>query len=233
LAGDTLNFFRLDERHVALYVLDVSGHGVAASLLAVTLSHLLSPRRDSGSVIFRENEPGAGVIRPAEVARLLSRRFRLEPASDQYFTIAYGVLALETGQLSYVCAGHPGPVFLPAGQAPRQLECPGLPIGVGDAAYQEHELHLNAGDRVYFFSDGFLEARNSDREPFGKSRLKDVIASYRRMPLQEGVGRMWGEVEEWGGHAPLQDDVSLLAVEFIGAPVGRPSRSSPRKPAQV
>ena len=122
LAGDYLSVFRLDDQHVGLCVLDVAGHGVAAALLSVTLSQLLT-RVASG--------PELVAVPPAEVVARLSRELSPEATAGYSFSLLYGVLALSTGDCRLVSAGHPGPVYLTDGQPPNKLEVTGFPVGVG------------------------------------------------------------------------------------------------------
>src|SRR5207244_12151994 len=70
LAGDLLNIFLLDDQRVGLYLLDVSGHGVAASLLSVTASHFLTPHGDA-SLLSLANVAGSprGLARQGECVR--------------------------------------------------------------------------------------------------------------------------------------------------------------------
>src|SRR4051794_4845203 len=102
LAGDYLNVFRLGDRHAGLCVLDVSGHGVAAALLSVTLSQFLT----------RAAGPGSAAVPPAEVAARLARELAPEATAGYTLSLLYGVLALDTGEFRFVSAGHPGPVHL-------------------------------------------------------------------------------------------------------------------------
>jgi sigma-B regulation protein RsbU (phosphoserine phosphatase) len=224
LAGDMLNVFPLDGDHLGLYVLDVSGHGVAAALLSVTLSHLLAPRLDPSSLLTQ----GERLVSPAKVAERLNARFPWDPATEQYFTLVYGILNRKTGRLRYVSAGHPGPVLVPRGGPPRLVERPSLPIGVGDGNYDEHTLTLGRGDRLYLYTDGVIEALNSERAVFGKQRLLEAVDGLRAAPLQDGLEALWGDVEQWSGDGRRRDDVSILAVELVESPARKGGPASPR-----
>jgi sigma-B regulation protein RsbU (phosphoserine phosphatase) len=233
LAGDGLNVVPLGGGEVGLYVLDVSGHGVASALLSVTLSRLLSPPSDPSSILIRDGDGGgrSDVTPPAEVAARLNRLFSFDPATEQFATMVYGVLNAVTGDFRYISAGHPGPVHLPSGADPVILESQGYPIGLAADAYEERSAHLGAGDRLYLYSDGVPEAMDPAGRQFGDARLLDAIGRGRFELLREAVGILLGDVARWHGSERAQDDVSILAVEVSAASgLGKPgigSRGSP------
>jgi sigma-B regulation protein RsbU (phosphoserine phosphatase) len=221
LAGDGLNIVALDERQVGLYVLDVSGHGVAAALLSVTLSRMMSSPHDPSSVLVRVSNGGDAVglggppvlLHPCEVANELTRRFPFDPATGQYFTILYGLFDVVTGRFEYVSAGHPGLVHVPATGTPTIINVPGYPIGLAASAYESHALDLAPGDRLYLYSDGLTEAMNPAGTMYGAERLLGGLARGRSVPLSRSLSDLLAEVRSWSG-TPLRDDISLLAVEF-------------------
>jgi len=215
LAGDGLNIIPLGDGRVGLYVLDVSGHGVASALLSVTMSRALSPPSDPSSILVRERSvPDAPVITPpAEVADRLNRLFPFDVATEQFATLIYGILNVGTGEFRYVSAGHPGPVHLASGADPMILESEGFPIGLADDAYLERSVFLGKGDRLYLYSDGIPEAMDPTENQFGDARVLEVIAQGRTKPLQESVANLTAEVSRWHGSRRLQDDISILAIE--------------------
>jgi sigma-B regulation protein RsbU (phosphoserine phosphatase) len=220
LAGDTLNVVSLDDRHVGVFVVDVSGHGVPAALLSVTVSRLLS-RLTEASPLVRpgvEGSPDVEIVPPAEVARALAQRFPFDAETRQYFTCVYGVLDSVTGVFRYVCAGHPGPVHLPHDGVPTSFRHPGRPIGLvpahlGTNGYEEHALTLRPGDRLYLFTDGVTEAADPGDEQFGPERMQQVLAAHRASALEASVDALACEVENWCGAAGVADDISILAIE--------------------
>jgi sigma-B regulation protein RsbU (phosphoserine phosphatase) len=232
LAGDGLNVVPLGGGQVGLYVLDVSGHGVAAALLSVTLSRLLSPPADPSSVLVRDRADGDrfAVTPPAEVADRLNRLFPYDAATEQFATLIYGVLDVATGQFRYVSAGHPGPLHLPAEGPPVLLDSPGFPIGLAGEPYGGRCVRLAAGDRLYLYSDGLPDAMNSEGRRFGDARLMEAVGRGRAVPLRDGVAALLSEITRWQGDEKAHDDISILAVE-VGA-VPNPDEPPPARRPQ-
>jgi sigma-B regulation protein RsbU (phosphoserine phosphatase) len=134
LGGDILNVLPLDGRNVAMYLLDVAGHGVPAALLSVTLSRVLTTRDPGSSILVTQGE-GADihvVTPPHEVAERLNRQFPMEAQGGRFFTMAYAVLDTEARLLRYANAGHPPPILVRQDCSPQRLSGCGLPIGVLD-----------------------------------------------------------------------------------------------------
>jgi len=215
LAGDSINVFRLDDDHVGMYLLDVSGHGVRAALLSVAITRLLLPLPQRESLVQRIN--GSGVLEPtppSAVAEELNRRFQLDPQTYQFFTIFYGVLNTHTRELRYICAGQAGPVHVPSRGGPVELNNPSIAIGlVPDPGYGDSVLQLDAHDRVYVYSDGLDESRNERQELFGARRVSSALYEARDAELEESLRRAFQAAETWSNH-PLDDDVSAVALEI-------------------
>ncbi len=213
LGGDSLNVFQLDEHHIGMYVLDVTGHGVPASLLSVTLSRVLIPRRDP-SCLFT-SEAGGTLVPPAEVATRLNHMFPMTEDTQQYFTLIYGILDTENRRFTYVCAGHPPPILLSPGQQAQLCDAPSLPIGLfEDETYTENTIVLEPGARVYLYSDGVLEAMNPERKIFSEARLRSTIQDHQPEGLQDSVNSIVNSVLDWTETNQIHDDLSILSVEF-------------------
>jgi phosphoserine phosphatase RsbU/P len=216
LAGDFLNVFPLDDEHAGLFVVDVSGHGVPSSLMAVTVGRFLTPKVSEQSLLVRQGPDGRVVVAtPAEVATQLNRLFQADEFSGLYFTMLYGVLHLPTGRLDYVSSGHPALLRAPAAGDVEFHGAEGFPIGfVPDVEYAQKTLQLAPGDRIYLYSDGVTEAMDKDQEPLGEQALAECIGGSRARPLEETVAELLATVEQWCQPAGPLDDVSILGLEW-------------------
>ncbi len=218
LGGDILDVFQLDEDKIGLYLLDVSGHGVPAALLSVTLNRLLA-QMAKGSLQFEEAGGGqteSQLLTPAEVAARLNTRFQMDasPGAVQYFTFLYGILNTNTFIFRYVSAGHPGPIQV--GIDGKSILHPQEGFAIGwfpDSTYQESVIELKPGDRLYLYSDGILEAMNSEDELFGPERLVEALEERQNLTLQGSVEELVECGRQWSGDAGFVDDVSILALE--------------------
>jgi sigma-B regulation protein RsbU (phosphoserine phosphatase) len=221
LAGDHLNIFPLDERHVGLYLLDVSGHGVPASLLAVTVSRFLSPSADASFLrtAIRDGAP-ARFARPSEVVERLNHQFVKELAeTKQFFTLFYGILDLHTLEMCYAIAGHPGPIITSAGAPPRVLKASSFPVGiVEEPQFADAAAMLRPGERFWLYSDGLPEAMSPQGEMFGMNRLSAELQALGGTPLCEGIQNLWKRVKLWTGEGSPRDDVSVVALDISEAP---------------
>ncbi len=216
LGGDMFNVVALGDGQVGIYVSDVTGEGVPAALLATTLSRVLAPASDPTSILVARNDDGsvARVREPVEVARELNRRFGMQEGR-QYFTLAYGVVHLESRRFEFTSAGHPPLLYLHTGRTPTMLDVDGFPIGMAPDSdpFQQRSVVLQPGDRILIYSDGIPDAMRGDGEVFGAARLLDAVQRFSTEPLDGVIGCLMGELRDWRGDAAANEDVSILGFK--------------------
>ncbi len=219
LAGDLLNVVPLDAGHAAFYALDVSGQGVPAALLAVSVSRTLVADPNQSTLLMRKDHVDARprLAPPGEVARRLNERFARRRRQGEQFSLFYGVLDLRSCEIRYVSAGHPGSVLVRPSEPPGLLDATGPAIGVESGVrFAERTLALKPGERLYVCSDGLRGARNEAGAAFGTDQLARALDGDRERPLQESLDRLLAQVEDWTGTPGFQDDVSGLALRATG-----------------
>jgi phosphoserine phosphatase RsbU/P len=220
LAGDTLNCFRLDETHLGVYILDVSGHGVAASLLSVTLSRMLLPL--PGQSVLYTTSPTDGSVRsrtaPGVVAERLNRQFPFDERTSQFFTMVYGVLDTETATFEYVSAGHPPLIVLDEKGHTRQLRREQFPIGiVPETGFASDTVQLQPGERLFLYTDGVTEACDDTGRQYETERLCRTITTAQDKTLDATLGDIVASIERFCGKTEIKDDISILAIGTTAA----------------
>lgn len=206
VGGDFYDFFKLDARHLAVVIADVSGKGVpAAFFMAVTRTHVRSA--------------AATVASPAETIRRVNDLLSRENEQMMFVTLFYGVLDLATGVLTYANAGHNPPFAVRASGAIEPLPRTGDPaLGiVEDAAYGELETRFSPGDALFLYTDGVTEAFDVDGRIFEDSRLVEILEEGgRTLPADALNALVLERVARFERGADQTDDITLLALRFLG-----------------
>ena len=214
--GDSLGFFRLDETHSAFYAADVVGQGVMSALFSLLLHTFLSPDPDRGGILVEKRceEPRRRPLSPADVVRELNRRFFQQEQSNPHFTLVYGIVDTATGVTRLARAGHPYPLLQKASGRVEMLTPEGFAVGLFPRAQTaEAEFVLEKGDRIFLYSDGFVETTGAAGERFSSTRLKEIVAAQKDMPLAEVVASLGEKVTQWRGQGTFDDDVSLVGIQ--------------------
>ncbi|WP_186174778.1 SpoIIE family protein phosphatase [Vibrio jasicida] len=218
IGGDMFGYVELDEQHVAFYVFDVSGHGISSALMAFSVQQTLSQRHQSESITLDWSDNEYRISEPAAVIERLNRRYQQTQNSKLYFTIEYAVLNTETGELNYCTAGHPKFVWQQTEQ--NRLELVGdnnfIVGALEPMTYQGGSIQLKPNDALWFFSDGLIEAKQGE-ELYGIDRLLSNIEGSQAMPEKAQTNAVLEQVQNWQGKPELDDDVSVLKVQWLGS----------------
>ncbi|KGJ04457.1 Serine phosphatase RsbU, regulator of sigma subunit [Paracoccus halophilus] len=213
IGGDLVGFFPINSTRLGLFALDVAGHGIAAALLSARLAALLSGPTDH-NIAMRLTDSGHYEARPpAEILRHLNSLILDELRTDTYFTMVYADLDYLNGDLRLAQAGHPHPLVQRADGGIEQIGHGGLPVGVfADAEFEEVQLTLHAGDRLFITSDGLTETENRHGGTLGNEGLQAILrtnATLHGDALLESI--CWSAAHYAEGR--LNDDVSAVLVE--------------------
>jgi len=205
LGGDALGYHTLDADQLAIYLLDVCGHGVGAALLAVSILDALRPGALGGATAA---DPGA-------VLATLNERFPMERHNNMYFTAWYGVYRRSTGELAFANGGHPPAVLLPPGAAtPLRLTARGIVVGAWpDARFETARCHVEPGSHLYLFSDGAYELARADGTLFDYAGLVELLRADAARPATGSCLEVSQEIARLHGGA-FEDDFSMLRVVF-------------------
>ena len=205
LGGDSFDYFWLDDRHLVFYLLDVSGHGLRASLPSLAVINLLRSRGLSNVDYYQPNTVLSG----------LNQAFQMSDLNDKYFTMWYGVYDWQSRCLTYSSAGHPPAILLTsANQFEQRLKTPGVPVGMfPDIQYINASCQIAANSSLYVFSDGIYEVETTEKSRWGLDRLINLLKKYQRTPERD-LQRLLGYIRTWHPNLQFEDDLSILQIDF-------------------
>ena len=216
VGGDLTGFFRINDRYLGLYGLDVSGHGISSALMTARLAGLLSGATPGQNLALGLNEAGETVPRnPEGVAAELNEMLLFDMETQHYFTILLATLDLETGDLHGVQAGHPHPLLYRKRGKMEVLGDGGLPIGlIPGATYDPFYAKMRNGDRLVLMSDGVTEATTPDGEMLDTDGAIKFLRRQKRTETRFVFPNMVNDLHEYTGEAAFEDDVSGLVLDF-------------------
>ncbi|MGH8760499.1 MAG: PP2C family protein-serine/threonine phosphatase, partial [Burkholderiales bacterium] len=211
LGGDLFDVMAIDADHLVLYILDASGHGVAAALRSASLMTFLR-----GENILQL----LGSYDPEKVLFEANRRFPLS-ANGGYFTLWVGQLDLPTRSLSYASAGHPGALLSSAQSPSRWLTRSSFPLSFDPSArFASDRVFLKPGDRLFLLSDGIYEVPSPSGERWGRGRVQQVIDAGKQTSLSATIASCYSEARGWQQAKHFPDDAAVVGLELIGGPEG-------------
>jgi serine phosphatase RsbU (regulator of sigma subunit) len=207
VSGDLYDFFSCSSNSVGLLCADVSGKGMSAALMMAHLQAVAHGR------MLAPNQPTARPS-PSSFAALLNHDLCGRFGDNRYATMFYGEYDSCSGLLRYVNAGHCRPIFISETGEVTALLNGDLPIGLfADALYQEFQLTVSKGCTVVVYSDGLIDALNSNGEEFGEERLVDRCRSLpKRATAQEICAHLSQYLAEWSAGVEQFDDTTILVL---------------------
>lgn len=219
LGGDSFGYHWLDKDRLAIYLLDVSGHGIGAALLSVSVMNVLRT----------QSLAGTDFTRPEMVLATLNTQFQMDYQNNMFFSIWYGVYHHKKRRLVYSSAGSPPAVLIT--QAPADPELPGeqalvetaavtrlategMIVGIReDTAYDARSVKIPPESKLYLFSDGAYEIRRTNGRMLTIEEFIDILAV---RPFRNGskLSFVLSQLKGIAKGDAFEDDVSLLEIDL-------------------
>lgn len=200
VGGDYYDFVGLRGGSLGVVIGDVSGKGMAAALLMASMQAVFRTVADVEAP-------------PSQMVSSLNRHLIRSANPNKFASFFMGALKPETGELTYVNAGHNPPVLVRAGGEVERLPAGGVVLGVfEDAPFEERVVMLNQGDLLVLYSDGVTEQVDPEDEEFGEQRLIDTVRTSRSRPASEIHAAVLDALKEFMGEAPQYDDATLVVI---------------------
>jgi serine phosphatase RsbU (regulator of sigma subunit) len=205
LGGDAFGYFWLDDRAFAIFLIDVSGHGVGAAIHSVSVLNVLRQRA----------LPGVDWNDPGRVLATLNDRFQMDSHNGMLFTAWYGVYDTHTRTIAYSAAGHHAAYLVtPGSPGPSPLGVKAMMIGaVPGLPYPVERAPISAGSRLYVFSDGVFEITTATGAGWTIADFLPLLTASPAAGLDESE-RLYRAVHEAAAHGVLEDDFSIVVATF-------------------
>jgi sigma-B regulation protein RsbU (phosphoserine phosphatase) len=207
VSGDLYDFLSFTDSEVGLICADVSGKGTSAALMMANLQAVAH-----GRLLLFDNANARPA--PAAFVTALNRGISGRFGDNRYATLFYGEFDSQTQILRYVNAGHTPPLFISADGEVTRLPGGDLPVGMfPEARFQEHRVMVPRGCSIVVYTDGVLDALNSEGEEFGEERIIRCLTSLPRSIDAEGIcKRLAEQVAEWAAGADRFDDTTIMVL---------------------
>ena len=202
IGGDFFDYIDEPNASFGFTLGDVAGKGPPAALMSALMQGMFASH-----AILAEG--------PAAAVTIMNRALCRRGLESRFVTLMFGVVT-PGGEMTYCNAGHNPPMVVGASGV-RRLEVGGPVVGLLEfAPYDQETVQLVPGDTIIIFSDGVSEALNSAGEEFGDDRLQAVVQPVRQQPAAEIVDRLVAAVREFTRGAPQSDDITAMAVRYLG-----------------
>ena len=205
VGGDFYDFFLIDDDHLCALIADVSGKGIPAALFMMATKIILGNNAMAGKS-------------PAQILTDTNAAICPNNREQMFVTVWLGILELSTGRLTASNAGHEYPAMKRAdGSFELLMDKHGFVIGGLDGIrYQNYELQMAPGDKLFLYTDGVPEASDKDLHLFGTDRMLTALNEESVSSPEQILDRVRRAVDGFVDEAEQFDDMTMLCLEYKG-----------------
>lgn len=206
VGGDIFDAVSLGSGKYLVYLADVSGHGVNAAMLSVMVHRFIEDYKNN---ILNQKLP----FSIDDFMKKLEMNFQFEKF-NLFFTMITMVIDTINSRIDISNAGHPLPIMV-SGKDCAFVDTPveGI-VGLGLVEGSHRELSVKEGDRIFIYTDGIIEAKNTDNVPFGTVKLKEALTCSANKQLETTINETYKELIKFNESDSFEDDISLIGLEF-------------------
>lgn len=205
VGGDYYDFFKRDDQTIDLLIADVSGHSVGAALIMAEVRTLLRAQASQATS-------------PSLILNSLNNQLYDDlTRAELFITMFYARYNAATGRMSYANAGHNRPLIHRPGESScRELDAEGLILGIKqNVVFEEKIIALQAGDVIFFHTDGIPEAMTQAGELYGVERICHHLGEVSHAPAGQIADSFYEQVQKFSGSETMQDDVSMVVLKIL------------------
>ena len=203
VGGDFYDVFNLPDNKLGLFIADVSDKGVPAALFMALTRTLVR-----AAVIE--------TVTPAEALRRVNELLVPDTQQGMFVTAVYAVLDMNTGELTYVNAGHNPPSWVRSDGSIEILTRTGVALGAAEGmTYGQRVIPLGKDDSILFYTDGLTESYNNDGEFYGEERLEQALKANHCSSAHELIDIVEKSLLDFVQDMPPADDLTMLVLRRV------------------
>lgn len=202
IGGDFYDIFKIDESRYGIYIADVSGHGVPASMLTVFLY----------STFDKKN------LSPSAALKKLFNEFNTSLSDENmYITVFYAIWDIKNNTLTYSNAGHNACPILFNKNKFEILRSSGIPISnwLENPQYKDSQISIEPNDKLFLYTDGIVELKNNKKEQFGEEKLLSILL-HSENSLDKTLQNILDAAYQFSGISKsnsITDDITMLLIQ--------------------
>ena len=204
VGGDFYDFVELDENRIAIAVGDVCGKGLEAATYTAMIKYMLRAYLEEG-------------LFPGDCLSRLNNAVYKQVSADKFITMGLAIIDTKRDIITYASAGHPPPFICRDGEAHTMRTPHAVPLGVlASNTFLSSQIPLAGACAIFMYTDGLIEARPPDGEPFGEQRVAAAVAGNCCHEAQLVADELVAAAQEYSG-GNLRDDIALLVVRLLNS----------------
>ncbi len=203
VGGDYFDIIKLSETKTLVAVADVSGKGVAASLIMSNLQAALKVSSENFHSLLK-------------IVEILNKQIFTNTEADKFVTLFIGILDIEKNIFEYINAGHNPAVHISEDRY-NLMDSTGLILGFDIICddYEIKEIKIKENDLIFIYTDGVNEAENSEKEDFGTERLLSLLLDNKNLKSAELIDKIITETRKFAGGNEQYDDITMLSIKNL------------------
>ncbi|HEO65638.1 MAG TPA: serine/threonine-protein phosphatase, partial [Spirochaetes bacterium] len=204
LGGDYFNVIQLADNKIGIFLSDVMGHGVAASLITMVLKTLFDNH------VHRIDSPSDFLFTLNNELQKIFGEILI------YATAIYIIVDQKNRKLYYANGAHPPALLYNNTKSDiMQLQCQGTILGIfKDTKYKTIEMSYEPNDQIFLYTDGLTDVENIQEEPFGDERLLKIVGENKELAPKELIETLLENLYQFASDESFEDDINILCVRL-------------------
>ncbi len=201
VSGDYIDILPVDYDHIAVFLGDVSGHGLGSGYLVSSIR----------SIVHYGIDHHFSLSKIVNMINLfLTNRYK----GYEFLTLFAFILEISTGKIEFINSAHPGMYIKAKNQPLYKIEKNQKLLGISESEFESNWIEIEPETKLFLFSDGVIETISPNNELYGEKRLLDFLNQYHSLPINEISKLLINELKEFRQSIDFQDDTTFLIMEY-------------------